>query len=326
MRLRVNGVMNRATRDALRDFQKQEGLPIDGIAGPEIEKALVKAKIGKSAQSRNSPGEYELFDELEFELETKINRKSRKYIRWVQRSLNKLINAKLKVDGISGRQTRRAIRSFQKQFSLTVDGNVGSQTEAILTILGFSVPPATRIPSVPASGHWGMPASVRAAGETQYVRYDFPPAWAGKPGKCSGSFTPGADQLKNYILSRHPGVSRIGGYNCRANSANRSKTSVHGVGRALDIMIPTVSGRANSAVGDPIANWLVQNAEALGVQYIIWNRMKWSGSKTGRKHGRYGGPSPHINHIHVELNRDGSARMTAWFQGNMEEMKALQAS
>ncbi len=36
--------MNRATRDALRDFQKREGLPIGGIAGPETEKSLVTAK------------------------------------------------------------------------------------------------------------------------------------------------------------------------------------------------------------------------------------------------------------------------------------------
>ncbi len=44
LRLRINGVMNRATRNALRDFQKQEGLPIDGIAGPETERALVLSK------------------------------------------------------------------------------------------------------------------------------------------------------------------------------------------------------------------------------------------------------------------------------------------
>jgi hypothetical protein len=319
-RLRINGVMNRVTRDALRDFQKQDGLPVDGIAGPETEKALVDAKAGPSDRSQSAPGNSELFDDLEFEVEgwepeVKVNRKSREYIRWVQRSLNKVMGANLRVDGVSGRQTRSVIRSFQKRFSLTVDGIVGPQTEAMLTMLGFSVPPATRIPSAPASGDWVMPPSVRAAGEAQHVRYDSPPPWAGKPGNCSESFTPGAHQLKNYILSRHPGVSRIGGYNCRVNSANRSQTSVHGVGRALDIMIPIVSGRANSAVGDPIANWLVQNAEAIGVQYIIWNRTKWSGSKIGRKHGRYGGPSPHIDHIHVELNRDGAARKTAWFQG-----------
>lgn len=44
LRRSVNGVMNRATHDALRDFQKQEGLPVDGIAGSETEMALVDTK------------------------------------------------------------------------------------------------------------------------------------------------------------------------------------------------------------------------------------------------------------------------------------------
>ena len=319
LRLRVNGIMIRATRNALRDFQRQENLPIDGIAGPETEKALVDAKTGKSDLSQSTASASELYDDLEFkqegwEREVRINRKTRSYIRWVQQSLNKVMGIDLKVDGISGKQTRSAIRSFQKRFSLQVDGVVGRQTEAMLIMLGFSVPSSTQIPSVPATVNWAMPASIRAAGEAQFVRYDSPPAWSGKPGNCSESFTPGASQLKGFILSRHPGVSRIGGYNCRVNSANRSQTSVHGVGRALDIMIPTISGRANAAVGDPIANWLVQKAEALGVQYIIWNRSKWNASKREHKHGRYGGPSPHIDHIHVELNLDGARQRTAWYQ------------
>jgi hypothetical protein len=68
-------------------------------------------------------------------------------------------------------------------------------------------------------------------------------------------------------------------------------------------------------VGDPIANWLVRNAQALGMQYLIWNRVRWSGSRSGRKDALYGGPNPHIDHIHAELNRDGARRQTAWFQG-----------
>lgn len=317
LRLRVNGIMNRATRNALRNFQQREGLPTDGIAGPETEKALIEAKAQQSGKPNNR--EYEWLDDLEFEQEgreseVRVNRKSRSYVQWIQQSLNKVMGINLKVDGISGRRTRSAVRSFQKRFSLKVDGIVGPQTEAMLIMLGFSVPPSTQIPSAPATGNWVIPPSVRATGEAQYVRYDSPPAWSGKPGNCSESFTPGASQLKDHILSKHPGVSQIGGYNCRVNSANRSQTSVHGVGRALDIMIPKVSGRANKAVGDPIANWLVKNGEALGVQYIIWNRTKWNGSRSGRKHGSYGGPSPHTDHIHVELNRDGANLKTAWFR------------
>jgi hypothetical protein len=118
--------------------------------------------------------------------------------------------------------------------------------------------------------------------------------------------------LRDYIRAKFPGVKSIGGYNCRQNKARLTQTSVHGTGRALDIMIPPIHNRANSAVGDPIANWLVQNAQAIGVQYIIWNWVQWTGSRTGRKDRDYK-PSPHIDHIHVELNRDGAARTTPWF-------------
>jgi len=52
--LRINGVMNRATRNAVRDFQRQEGLPVDGIAGPETEKVLLGAKVKQPIQ-KNSP-------------------------------------------------------------------------------------------------------------------------------------------------------------------------------------------------------------------------------------------------------------------------------
>ena len=79
-------------------------------------------------------------------------------------------------------------------------------------------------------------------------------------------------------------------------------------------MIPRVGGRANSAIGDPIANWLVQNATAIGVQYLIWNRVSWNGHIKAPKDRPYTGPNPHTDHIHVELNHDGAGRKTPWFQ------------
>ena len=48
----INGVMNRATRDGLRRFQAQEGLPVDGIAGPETEQALIAAKVQRTSPER----------------------------------------------------------------------------------------------------------------------------------------------------------------------------------------------------------------------------------------------------------------------------------
>ena len=41
------------------------------------------------------------------------DRRSPDYIRWLQRSLNRVMGTRLTVDGALGRQTRDAIRAFQ---------------------------------------------------------------------------------------------------------------------------------------------------------------------------------------------------------------------
>jgi hypothetical protein len=76
-------------------------------------------------------------------LQGEVNRSSRDYIRWVQQSLNRILGLQLAVDGISGTQTRSAIRSFQKQRGLAVDGIVGKQTEAALITAGAGRPPGS---------------------------------------------------------------------------------------------------------------------------------------------------------------------------------------
>ncbi|MQM29754.1 MAG: hypothetical protein CRU78_04065 [Candidatus Accumulibacter phosphatis] len=316
--LPVNGVMSAATRRALRKFQGRKGLLVDGIAGPEVEQALRDARRptdagAKADEPGQDQGEIDEYETLELEAPTRmptLRRGSRgSGVADLQRRLGAAGFNAGAADAIFGSKTDAAVRAFQRARGLAVDGIVGSRTWGAL--LGTS-------PSVPGGGgsatnEWLLPASVRTAGEAQTVRYDSPPAWIGMPGNCTGTFTAGAAALKAHILATFAGVSSIGGYSCRANSANRSETSVHGTGRALDIMIPTLGGRANSAIGDPIANWLVRNAAAIGVQYIIWNRMRWSGSRTPRV-ARYRGPNPHIDHVHVELNDDGARRRTPWFQ------------
>lgn len=160
---------------------------------------------------------------------------------------------------------------------------------------------------------WILPEDIIKTSDSYIIRYDSPPSWEG--GKnCTGSFTTGAKKLAAYLKKTFPGIRSVQGYACRQNTANPKETSTHGTGRALDIMIPMIGKEANSAIGDPIANWLVSNAQNIGIQYMIWNRTSWNGSKRANKLKPYTGPVPHTDHIHMELNKDGADGITPWFK------------
>ena len=50
LRLPVHGIAGAATRSAIRSFQQREGLPADGVVGPDTECALLAARRGMSPQ------------------------------------------------------------------------------------------------------------------------------------------------------------------------------------------------------------------------------------------------------------------------------------
>jgi hypothetical protein len=150
------------------------------------------------------------------------------------------------------------------------------------------------------SSRWQPPAGARP------VVYDEAPAWKKDGSSCSTVPLPGTQALRAKINSTYKGVNASYPFNCRPQRNNPSVTSVHGIGRAIDIMIPRVGGAANRKVGDPIAKYLALNAKSLGVQYIIWDRTSWGDSyPNGHLYGAYK-DIPHDDHIHVELNRAGA--------------------
>ncbi|MEJ7597360.1 MAG: SH3 domain-containing protein [Kofleriaceae bacterium] len=165
------------------------------------------------------------------------------------------------------------------------------------------------------AGGWVLPAAIRAIGDQQSVAYTGAGAWAGGA-NCGGGLLAGTREVGDYVKATYAGVSGYGGYACRQNTANSAELSVHGSGRAIDIMIPLKGGDADNAAGDRIANFLVQNAEAIGIQFIIWDRNDWGASRSLPKQRAYGGPYAHKDHIHVELTPAGARRMTPWFSDN----------
>jgi MYXO-CTERM domain-containing protein len=173
-------------------------------------------------------------------------------------------------------------------------------------------------------GPWSIPASTLAIGDTQFVENTQAGPWLG-PSGCSGGMTPGNDLLRDYLYAHFPQAYSIGGYSCRSINGDSSKMSVHGTGRALDIMIHTVgSAQADNDLGDPIGNFLIENAEAIGIQYIIWDLHTWNASRpAGTKAKDYGGAHPHNDHLHVELSVEASKHTTNWFEGAVSPPKIL---
>jgi hypothetical protein len=164
------------------------------------------------------------------------------------------------------------------------------------------------------AGNWSLPPGTNVIGDQQHVEYDSAPAWTGTD-SCAGGLRPGARALQAYLSTHFTDISKIGGYSCRQNTADATKMSVHGTGRALDVVIPKSGDTADNDLGDPLANWLVENAERIGVQLIIWDRTGWHGSRDpGEKARDYTGPSPHTDHIHFEITERAADELTEFFE------------
>ena len=132
-----------------------------------------------------------------------------------------------------------------------------------------------------------------------YNPTDYNP-WGGRCKRLNGK---GAYVLQGWILMESPWAEpayNLGIYNCRP-------PSVHGEERAGDTGFPVVNGQAHDA-GTELAAWLWANRDHFGIQLVIWNRRIISRAKPWWR--PYTGPSPHIDHVHWELNWWGYFNLT----------------
>jgi hypothetical protein len=130
------------------------------------------------------------------------------------------------------------------------------------------------------------------------VTYNGPPPGNFNESDCTGGLTPGAKSLADIVMEAYsPPVTSVGGYSCRQNT-NDETISIHGVGRAIDIMIDGTTPEGKE-VGDRIRNLMINNAENIGIQVVIWDRHIWSVNHKGWR--PYSGLA-HTDHLHVEVN------------------------
>ena len=187
-------------------------------------------------------------------------------------------------------------------------------------------------------GRWAPPADSIAIANAQFVPVvDPPPVNPG--GRCAGPDLlrdwcehpactrahPGTSEIAEYILRRWPTTINSGVYGCRRNTNNGGFLSVHAVGRAIDISVPLSGGDADNTLGDEIANWLMTNAEHIGIQRVGWDGMWFNGERgfgsrmCQRTCGDNDYPqgcwpcNPHVDHLHIEVSVDAANRNTRFF-------------
>lgn len=117
-----------ATEDAVRRFQSDRGLRVDGTCGRQTWSALVDAG-------------WRLGDRLLYERAAMLRGDD---VADLQARLGGLGFLDDRVDGILGPRTRRALEDFQRNSGLTVDGICGPETIAELVRLGARTPVAVK--------------------------------------------------------------------------------------------------------------------------------------------------------------------------------------
>jgi peptidoglycan hydrolase-like protein with peptidoglycan-binding domain len=134
LHVKVDGDYGPETEMAVRTFQASRNLTVDNIVGPQTKAALADGEPAIIASTK-------VREEVSGETEVVSD------VRTVQSAL------KVSVDGDFGPETEHAIRSFQKEHGLHVDGIVGPQTWSALGDHGKAMltPPPSALPQPKAA-------------------------------------------------------------------------------------------------------------------------------------------------------------------------------
>lgn len=134
-----------------------------------------------------------------------------------------------------------------------------------------------------------------------------------------GALVPRAAAAKNLISQMFPGLE-IGGY--RAPDGYNE----HSAGEALDIMV-------SGAMGDQINDFLLANAEALGLQYNIWEQAQhFPDGRVSGMPDRGSATQNHFDHVHARFKPgplgggSGGVSMTPYSQPMQQSAAAAPAS
>lgn len=155
----------------------------------------------------------------------------------------------------------------------------------------------------------------------------FPVVYTPEPARPSGGPQPGTRNLLGWIVSPEGwdaadafddvDPTNLGIYNPRDVCGNQwpfweCKGSQHARGAAGDAGFPVVLPGGH-AEGHKLANWLVANHRALGIQEVIWAERRWHNKLGVIPHSqwpKYIGRSKHYDHVHFAQNDAGAKGLT----------------
>ncbi|CAM4022995.1 pilus assembly protein TadG-related protein [Nocardiopsis rhodophaea] len=137
------------------------------------------------------------------------------------------------------------------------------------------------------------------------------PEAGGPMGNCdapgAGTVTPLMCATYKATLAQFPQYMATGSA-CYRSNGGIPGGGEHPKGRACDMMVNntgTVASGEQLALGDATAAWMQQNAEKLGVMYIIWKQRIWSpvrASEGWRPMNDRGSPTQnHWDHVHISV-------------------------
>ena len=147
-------------------------------------------------------------------------------------------------------------------------------------------------------GSWGdnQPNAAGSPGKGFPLPWTLPPLTS-RPAAYESGMVPNNVAMMSVIEKAFPGIK------LSADTGRNDKYGEHGAGEALDIMVGT-----NKALGDQVNQFLLQNADALGLQYTIWQQKTLY--PDGRAVGMEDRGSPtqnHMDHVHARVSRGPAA-------------------
>lgn len=124
---KIDGIYGPITANAVKKFQKQKKLVVDGIVGPKTLKAFGQVKTGDQARQPSSTTASLKLANRSSTSTLKIGSQG-PAVTDLQKRLKAIGQFPHAVDGVFGPLTDRAVKNFQRQYGLFADGIVGPQT------------------------------------------------------------------------------------------------------------------------------------------------------------------------------------------------------